>query len=756
MRLLKYGAVLLFLMSLWGCSKGNDVVPAGAAIDPATNKHQDGMAVSVTGGTHVGAYYENPAYCVQCHGETADLAGGITKVSCSTASRSGISCHAGKWPHGTGYEAFNLHGNTARSAATGFIGMAYCKNCHGSDYKGASGVGVSCIGCHNRATGSNAPHAANWARYLANANSLNHSRVDASNAPACAQCHTGKANLSAAGKIKVAAFTTPGSGGCFNNSLCHNQAGHAPYTDVTHRPDARADVVCGLACHATPATATSNPRFNVPITTSNGVPMANGCETCHTRPGLAHPYIWLPNRVGGGTTTHGMNGTTGLPGNVLGACVICHNVTVAGAKFGVPSCMSGASGVPGLNPAIICHFTSPVTGTNATAGCNSCHGGLPAGPAGVSIPNTANAHPKHTALTNVTCNTCHDGLGSGNQKHADGTANVVFLATQAGATAAYTAVTKTCANISCHSGYTPPAWTVTNCTGCHGTPPDGTNLPNRANAHAKHNFACDTCHFGLGSGKPLHANGTPNIVFSSPAGATAAYTAATKTCANILCHGGNPTPAWTATNVAGCTMCHTSPPSTNNHMSHWNVIPAITCEACHTGDGPGVTAVHPDAVVVKGFPAQFNDGGASYAAGSCSNVSCHGGKPTPAWTGAAIPNYVYDPTGTNCTLNCHTVRNPAVQYIDVFSGDNQTFGTDLHDAHVNFIGSFCTDCHGLQADKLPLSHFSALSNGKRLLVPGSAAGTMGGTGTQINSYTYDAVTPGSCNSNCHEPRNWFR
>lgn len=658
-------------MSLWGCSKGNDAVPAGAAIDPITNKHLAGMAVAVAGGAHVGAYYENPSYCIQCHGETSDLSGGITKVSCSTVSRSGISCHAGKWPHGFGYAAFNLHGNTARSAAAGFIGMAYCKNCHGSDYKGVSGVGVSCVDCHSGADGSHAPHAANW-KTGANLNGLKHSRTHASNAAACAQCHLG-GTFSHAPPKPAPAGTSPG---CFNGTLCHNQAGHNPYTVATHQSDARADVTCGIYCHATPATATSNPSFTVPFSTtsppSDITSMTAGCQSagCHNqKPGLAHPYIWLPNRVSGITTTHGDNGTTGIPGNILGACGTCHNVTAVGAKFGVPSCMSGAAGVTVAG--ITCHFTAPVTGTNVTAGCNSCHGGLPSGPNGSGFPNFSGAHPKHTAISGVTCNTCHNGLGSGTAQHANGTADILFLASQAGVSATYDAATQTCSNVTCHALVTTPAWTAKN---------------------------------------------------------------------------------------QGCTACHPTPPDTNNHMSHWNAfpIPAIKCDACHTGDGPGVTAVHPDAVVVKGFPARFNDGGASYTAGACSKISCHGSKTTPQWTGAAIPEYVYDPSGANCTANCHTVRNPPTQYIDVFNGDNNGYGTDLHDAHLNYLNYVCTDCHGLQADKLPKWHFSGLYNGKRLLVPGYAAGTLGGTGTKINSYTYDAVTPGRCDSTCHVPRNWFK
>ena len=74
---------------------------------------------------------------------TADLKGGTSKVSCSTVSRNGLSCHAGKWPHGFGYAAYNQHGNTVRSAAVGFNGMAYCKNCRDGRSAGCQSIGTN-------------------------------------------------------------------------------------------------------------------------------------------------------------------------------------------------------------------------------------------------------------------------------------------------------------------------------------------------------------------------------------------------------------------------------------------------------------------------------------------------------------------------------------------------------------------------------------------------------------------------------------
>src|SRR5689334_16955495 len=72
---------------LGGCSSGSNSAPA---IDSNGN-HPVGWVVAVSGGAHPAAYLTTPAQCVSCHG--SDLLGGIAKVSCFSASVSGIACH---------------------------------------------------------------------------------------------------------------------------------------------------------------------------------------------------------------------------------------------------------------------------------------------------------------------------------------------------------------------------------------------------------------------------------------------------------------------------------------------------------------------------------------------------------------------------------------------------------------------------------------------------------------------------------------
>ncbi len=159
MKILHYGIVLLFMVTVWGCSQGNSSAPV--TIDPTTNKHPLGWAVNGTGGTHPLAYFNAPTSCQSCHGLPSDPKGGISGVSCSNPGRSGVACHP-SFPHSPGFAQFSRHGSVAKDTASGVTGMAHCKQCHGGDYNG-SGLAPSCIKCHNDYNASNhAPHAANW------------------------------------------------------------------------------------------------------------------------------------------------------------------------------------------------------------------------------------------------------------------------------------------------------------------------------------------------------------------------------------------------------------------------------------------------------------------------------------------------------------------------------------------------------------------------------------------------------------------
>lgn len=82
-------------------------------------------------------------------------------------------------------------------------------------------------------------------------------------------------------------------------------------------------------------------------------------------------------------------------------------------------------------------------------------------------------------------------------------------------------------------------------------------------AHLAHAYACRTCHNNTNT-LGLHVNGLKDILIDNTAGAffdndtnpANNFTAATKTCVGIACHGGRSV-AWTD-NIASCDACHTT------------------------------------------------------------------------------------------------------------------------------------------------------------------------------------------------------
>lgn len=458
MNLLRFGIVLLLSVSLWGCGKGNSSAPV--TIDPSTGKHTTAnMAVPSTGGAHVNEYFANPSSCEGCHGNPQDLSGGIVKVSCSTVNRSGMTCHAGKFPHGIGFNDPVLHGVKVRNAPIGANGIAFCKKCHGSDYRGVAGSGVSCIACHKLTTPtSNAPHAGNWLN-----GTFKHSATDQANAPACGECHLGGQKLSTPVALPAGTPTPT----CFGaTALCHFEAGHAvPYIAKTaHGTAARNNLMGCATCHATYPAGSTVPDFNLTKNNAN-LTAPNGCQHCHLQAGLAHPYAWLPGRgttagqAGANTTNHATAnfGTSGA------YCSPCHATTgTAGLVNSVaPSCMTQNPQVSGTT---LCHFTlSPIANTT---GCVSCHAYLPTGPNGSSTPNRTGKHAAHfSKITGLSCPDCHGVYGTGRTDHANGLTNFAFAAKFSETGAGFSALTSSCSAISCHGGQS-VAWTATTSLGC--------------------------------------------------------------------------------------------------------------------------------------------------------------------------------------------------------------------------------------------------------------------------------------------------
>ncbi len=177
-----------------------------------------------------------------------------------------------------------------------------------------------------------------------------------------------------------------------------------------------------------------------------------------------------------------------------------------------------------------------------------------------------------------------------------------------------------------------------------------------------------------------------------------------------------------------CTACHAQPPNGTSepnidgaHSAHKAIASIGTdCQICHTG------ASHNGSVDL-GFPADYNS---AYGAatdnldGTCSNISCHGGKTTPDWWSGSIS------LTADCT-SCH--NSSAGEYISQTSG--------RHRKHSRYS---CTTCHN--SSRMPNHIGDLLTDNFEV----SAASTVGGSGTSVGSYSN-----GSCSSiACHGSERW--
>lgn len=540
--------------------------------------------------THPGEALDRLSSCTSCHDTTGSRQGtGIP--TCQTAG-----CHHGTLP---GFAQADVHGLRAKHAAAPSGGsLVSCQMCHGKDFKGGA-AGVSCASCH----GVPAPHPAKPWRGAA----LSHATTDPGNAPVCAQCHyPGSANNPAGHPA-----TPPAAGAspsCFNNTLCHGDAGaphvlgtlwRDPTSAAFHGPVAKQDLAYCQACHGTPGT----PAFD-------GGATATACSSCHTK-AKAHSVPWAqsPHAFPGYVASHRDAGNRAV------ACALCHDVTKGrtAPNPAAPSCYSGTFNGTG------CHANGP---------------GAPNHP----VPFLTTVHTAvTTAGFNGDCSACHAVTGSSPLSAAP-----------------------TCA--TCHQASSPLV--TGSCASCHTRPPSGSAFPDAAGAHAKHDalagvtLTCSVCHSGLDSGSQAHydrANGRPGrdglrvapapvaflALYSAKSGA-AAFDPTTRTCSNVSCHGGQTTPAWgtgTLNSATQCASCHTIGTtqynSQNQVSGHHAKHAPYACTDCHA--------------MTKGA----NTGATNHFA-FLGTQAMEGPASTTIQFGSAVTgSRLYDPATRGCALVCH-------------------------------------------------------------------------------------------------------
>jgi predicted CxxxxCH...CXXCH cytochrome family protein len=731
----KAALALSALFTLLACSKAN---PKAISIDPVTGKHPSGWAVADTGGKHPQAYIAGPSACFECHGK--NLNGGISGVSCFSASRSGISCHpTGPSGHPAGWSAPGAHGTSAKALLAGRDGIAHCQICHGTNFTG--GIGPSCIntaGCHG--AGIMAAHSPKpWRSTLGG---RTHTTTDASNAAGCFVCHQNGANSTRVPSAAAPVGTAPG---CFNNTMCHGVEDHATGWSAPSAHGAAAKQPVGGGTGLNACSVCHGAQFNGGIAEQSCL-STTGCHN------VAAPHPVKPWR----STTGGLTHTTTDTSNAA-QCATCHagganstRTPLAGETRGITGCFDatmchGAIGHPAGWNAPAQHGAQAKAAPSADSGfssCQPCHGPAFINGAAPSCLNTAACHgagvfspharapwfsrtggPTHTDTDqgNVgTCAICHTAGANSLVKPPFPATNTLAGCFNNTLCHFHQIPYKPSATIpaSLHGGEAKKDLTV--CQACHGnagtTAFDGITLQDGTKT-----IACSSCHTAA-KAHPTDWQGD---------GTYSHRTAGNRANACTLCH--------------DVTQGRTAPlPAAPSCFSVTFTNGAGQARTCHSS-GPGV-APH-------GVP--FNNHNATARSNFSYCLGCHQiTVNVPSNSGVTIPRcltcHLLDPVANpnNC-VSCHT--NPP-------AGTSYPSKAGSHASHqaIN-AGDICGQCHsglGLgTVDHLNRARQRAASVLPGPTVFGVLAKTGGltpsfniGTGVCSNTYCHGASLPGGSNT----------
>jgi hypothetical protein len=612
------------LTGLWACSSGNPEAPTLNA---------SGQHPATWVADHPSAFFDRSDQCYECHGK--DLAGGISKVSCFSASLGNASCHAnGPGIHPAGWGNAPVHGTHAKAPVSGADGFPPCQGCHGTLFEGGK-ARKACASCH----GVPAPHPRK--PWLGGA--FTHVNTDPSNVGVCALCHTAGKNLNPERQQAQYATGTPG---CFNNTLCHGDVGHPTGFDspTVHGPVAKGKPSSteGLAhckvCHGNdykgiepspscfPCHRVNAPHPPKPWRTgkfshaSTDPGNAATCADCHTaglnsdrKPNPAAPAGTSPgcfnNTLCHGNVGHpsgwvapGNHGVTAkaLPGPTSGfdSCRTCHGPSFAGDQP-TPSCLNtGTCHGPGIAAP---HPKKPWTGTlnhgSTNSGnapmCNLCHNnganssakpGQPAPPG--TPPGCFNSTLCHGSIGHQ-ANFAPPNLHGAQSKSAPGATTGFDYCRNCHGSLLNGGTAQTCVNFLCHgSGVQSPH---------AGKPWRGTAITH-TNTDTGNAQACALCH-------TAGANLSPSLKLPG-------YSIGVPGCYNnTLCHGtanAHPQP-WKEHNVAGnipnaCQTCH------GVQLQGDSIVGSPACYSCHIAllppAPPGTVPIFGQCVSCHGKPPQ--------------------------------------------------------------------------------------------------------------------------------------------------------
>jgi predicted CxxxxCH...CXXCH cytochrome family protein len=345
------------------------------------------------------------------------------------------------------------------------------------------------------------------------------------------------------------------------------------------------------------------------------------------------------------------------------------------------------------------HFINPALHVDgkvevSPGACTTCHGSddNPAPPSDTLGKQTSasigvGAHRAHLAggafSRPLACTECHVvPQAADDPGHIEGLPARVALmgvAASSGRDPTWSHTAASCSNTWCH-GPSPgqandsPTWTSSQaltCTSCHGAPPPAPH-PQLSN--------CSHCHGAVvGSDnhtiidRTKHVDGTVDIAFSS-------------SCTS--CHGStNPAPPFGVHNESATTA-----PAVGAHQEHLGTgarSRAVQCSDCHVVPKQPLDPGHIDtplpAEVEFSAVASAFGGTPVYANGTCSQVSCHGGKfPGTHRSGGSNVSPVWtkvDGTQANCG-SCHGLPPPAPH---PYQSDCSSCHEDIAPDNVHFI-----------------------------------------------------------------------
>ncbi len=367
--LVSIAAVVVTALSFAGCSGPN----SQSTLDSFTGKHPSNWITA-----HPASFLNNPAQCYDCHG--ADIKGGISGVSCYSASFNGTACHPnGPSGHPAGWSAPDAHGAAAKSFpnAVATTGFPTCQICHAGDFTGGF-AGSSCLNnaaCHGASVA--APHSPSpWLTSLTTART--HTNTNPANGAVCGLCHLGN-------RTPPSYSPLPGGAqpGCFNNSLCH------------------AEPACG-SCHAVPPNGTAYPNTAGTHATHMAVNTSIGCSTCHLGAGEGTALHF--NGVADVIFDPAYNANSGAA-SYNPATGTCSNISCHGSSR--TQTAAGAS-TPGPTPAWL-------TGTiDVNTQCALCHVLGPSAGSPEINSYYSGQHANHVygeasvAFSQPSCVVCHD------------------------------------------------------------------------------------------------------------------------------------------------------------------------------------------------------------------------------------------------------------------------------------------------------------------------------------------------------------